>query len=798
MLSDLRVALRSLRKRPWFALPAVGLLALGIGPVVTLFSITYTVVFEPLPYKDPTQLVDISSTLLRAGGFPTYVSEPDYLSIRDKIPAVENCAFYRSSIMAFRSPAGEKAVSVTLATGNLFSVLGARPLLGAGLPPAALNPAAVLSYTFWKASDLGGSPLGRSISLNGKLFTVVGVMPPHFDFPLGTQVWLPLPETPQSFRRDARTGRVLARLRRGIPVEALQRQLKALADRLAGEFPETNRGFGFLAVGLAESMLNRSSRSLLFLLLGASGCVLLIACADVAALLLGRATERIQEIAVRQALGAPRSRLIGSLSMESLVIATCGGTVGLGVAGLGVRVVKLTSLANLPRIGNAQINLAMLVCAMTVSLASVLIFGLLPVVLASRLEPTAVLQGEGGSRSIRLAVRPRTGKALLLAGEASVALILLAGAALTLRSLQLLVGIDPGYRSDDVLTFDLMLPDSRYPTSADQALFFQRLLSRLREVPGVDAAGASNAFTIGQETTRFSLPGRSAASALDLPAANLQIVTPEFFRTLGIRILAGREFTDTDTPSVEAVAIVNEVLARQFWKNDSPVGHYIITATNGKGAGKPLKIVGVVSNTRDVSLALAPQPEIYVPFAQNPVGGAAIFVHTTVAPSSLAAVVLTEIHALDPELPADSIMTLRQFLSQSLAPPRTIALLLGSFAALALLLATGGIYGVVSHSAIQRTHEIGIRMALGASKADILSMLLWENLRLILAGIATGSLGAFVLTRSLKSFLYGVRAADPWVLVVAALVLLSAALLACVVAGRRSTKVDPAVALRHL
>jgi putative ABC transport system permease protein len=796
--------LRTLVKTPGFAAVAVIVLALGIGANTAIFSVVNGVLLRPLPYKDPGRLVQLWATYAKWKASRIILSPADFFDLVDENRAFEGALIYRPGQMNLAGGGEPESVWSARVSTNLFGLLGVRPFLGRGFLPDEDRPGkgqvAILSHGLWERRYGGDRGiLGKPVTLNTNPYLVVGVMPPGFAFPTATtDVWVPfVPTTDELRSHGLQEAFAIARLKRAVRLEQAQAEMDAIAGRLASANPKTNEGRGFRLVPLQEEIVG-DVRPALLVLFGAVGLVLLIACANVANLSLARGAGRQMEIAIREALGAGRARVIRQLLTESLLVALLGGGVGLLLAPAGIVLLRTIGPADFPRLDAVGIDRWVLWFTFGVSVVSAILFGLAPAFQTSRLDLRGSLKEAAMTSQVGFTIfgRHRT-RSMLVISQVALALVLLAGSGLLIRSFWRLVTVDPGFDPRNVLTMSLSLPSRKYPTTQARNAFFQDVLERVAALPGVTAVGAVNMSPIsgGAVTYSFEVEGRPSAQAGESPEAELESISPGYFRAMGVKLLHGRNFTNQDRSSAPAVAIVSQALARRYWPNEDPVRRRI---HGGWSSGGLTEIIGVVSDTRDIALAAAPLPQLYLPYLQSGnYGYMTLAVRTPSRPLELVHPIEAQVWAVDKDQPLAHVMTLEGVLSKSVAEPRFRTLLLGIFAGLALSLALVGIYGVVSYTVAQRTHEIGIRMALGAERGNVLKLVVRQGLALTFMGLGAGLVAALALTRFLVSFLYDVRATDPPTFIAVSLALAAAGLVASYVPARRATKVDPMVALRY-
>ncbi len=810
---DLRYGVRVLLKKPGFTLIAVFTLALGIGVNTAIFSVVNAVLLRPLPYHAPEQLVRVWGKNLRQGGQPLTASMPDYLDWRKENQVFEQIAafsFVGGSGNLVGQFEGAERVTGLRVTANLFSLLGAEVALGRGFLPederAGAAPVILLSRRMW-TSRFGSNPqiVGQAVTLSGKSFTVVGVMPAGFQHPgiggANTDVWRPLVMDADQMRREARHLQVLARLKPAINLRKAQAGMETLARSLEQQYPKTNANYGVSLVPLHETVTG-DAKPALNLLLAAVGFVLLIACANVANLLLSRAATRQREMAVRMALGAGRFRLIRQLLTESLLLAALGGAAGLLLALWGMDSLMALSADKLPRGDQISIDGRVLAFTLAISLLTGLLFGLAPAFHASRLSLQESLKA-GGVTTAAVFRRSRL-RNFLVVSEVALALILLVGAGLLIRSFLFLQRVDPGLDPRHALTMRVAVPASKYPTGQRRVAFYKELLQRVEALPGVRSAGVATWLPLsGQHvTTRLTIEGRPAPPAGEELSTDYRVISPGYFRALGASLLKGRELSERDNGQASVAVVINEALAQHFWPTEDPLGKRVSIKTGQTDeVGQPVscEVVGVIKDIKEFGPAAPPTPVIYGSYLQSPwmeMETRELVVRTATDPLKLAAAVRNEVRALDGEVPAYNVSALDELLAGTTAQPRFSLILLSLFAAVAFALAIAGLYAVVAYSVAQRTYEIGIRVALGAQAGDVLKLVVGQGMKLAVSGVVLGLLGTFGLARLMKNLLFGVSATDPVTFVGVAVLLMLVALLACWIPARRATKVDPMIALR--
>jgi putative ABC transport system permease protein len=800
---DTRYALRQIRRSPAFTAVAVLTLALGIGANTAIFSEVNAVLLRPLPYAHPQQLVVVWEANPKQGYTDQKASPADFVDWSENTHVfTQMAAFINWSANLSEGDRAER-VNATLVSTNLFGLLGVKPFLGRMFVPQdeQIVPyqSAILSYDLWKTSfGADRTLIGRTVRVNGRELTVVGVMPVGFHFPgeLGApaDVWFPLARPASEWKiRDFHYLTVIGRMKPDMTLAQAQAEMSVLQRRIMKEYPNVGAGSEINLVPLHQAAVGKA-RTALLVLLGAVGFVLLIACANVANLLLARASSRSREFVLRIALGARRSRIVKQLLTESLVLSALGGGLGLLLAGLGLRAIFTLVPAGLPLLGAVRIDSWVLGFTVLISGATGLAFGLVPARKTSELDLNQQLK-EGGWSTGGSIGRNRLHDVLLVA-EVGLAMVLLVGAGLMIQSFARLQEVNPGFDPDHLLTFEMTLAGAQYPNGEQQEHFFHEALERIRALPGVIGAGATTALPLTGENDIYTvgIEGRPTASNQWL-TADYAAVTPGYFRAFRIPLLAGRTFTEHDTGNAPPVAVINQAFAHRYFPNTDPIGKGIHVG-NDRHPGYS-QIVGVVGDIRQNSLNGVVNPTMYESYLQSPVQGMYVAVRTATRAMGVAAAVRDKVETVDSSVPVAKLRTMNQVLAGSIAQPRFRTVLLTLFALLAIALAAVGLYGVMSYVTAQRTHEIGVRMALGAQKADILGMVVGRGLKLTLIGVAIGIAGALSLTQFLSSLLYGVRPTDPLTFIAVSLIITGVALLASYVPARRATKVDPMVALRY-
>ena len=798
---DLLYALRRLVKAPAFTVVAVVTLALGIGANTAIFSVVNGVLLKPLPYPESERLVGVYHT---ANGRRAVMSGPNFTDVARTATSFENAAAISTGRMILTGQGEPIRIPVANVSASLFNVLRVRPILGRTFNADENTPGrtsiVVLSYGLWQ-QRFGGDPdvVGRRIQLDGVSREVVGVMPQGFSYPADRQAWLPV-EYDQNFvtrQRGAWYLDVVARLKPGVTTEQSATEVETIGRNLAREYPDADAEIGMTTYPLREAMVGDIRRAV-FVLLGAVGFVLLIACAIVANLLLARAAAREPEMAVRTALGAGRGRLVRQLLTESIILALVGAAFGLLLAVWGVEFLTSLKPQGIPRLDNIRIDGAVVLFTMAIAVVTGVLFGVAPAFTATRGLTASLKEGGRGAVTARGGARLR---GALVVAELALAVMLLAGAGLLMRSFIKLQAVDPGFRPEQALTFELTLPEARYKEDPQIISFFDRLLPRLRALPGVRAAAAVMGLPLsGMDfVISFEVEGRPPVPPSQRPAMQVRVATPDYFSTIGIPLKRGRGFSDDDRQGTTPVVLITETAARMFFPNEDPIGKTIKLGW-GRGGGARRRaggeVVGIVGDVKEAGLDEPNPPHIYMPLRQWPVGFMSIVVKTATPPPTLADAARTEVYAVDPNLPVSNVRTLDEIVARSISQPRFYMLLLAIFAGVALALAAIGIFGVLSYAVAQRTREIGIRMALGAQQHTVIGLVVREAMLLVAFGVASGTIAALVLSRTMTKMLFSVAPTDPATFAIVAAGLLAVALLASYLPARRATRVDPVVALR--
>ena len=807
---DVRFALRMLRKSPGFTTVAVLTLALGIGANTAIFSIVDAMLLKPLPYKNPAGLMAVWETNPKRGNVHNVVSPPNFLDWQAENHVFEGMAYLADTRVNLTGSGMPEQLDLQYVSANLFDLLGVKPVLGHAFTPingsAGNDNVVVLSYAFW-ADKFGSDPsvIGKTIELNGRRETIVGVAPKSFDLFIAEgsltgehpQLWKAFAFPPE-FSDRAKVGRflmVLARLEPGVTLAKAQAEMSVVASNLAEKYSAYDRGWGIAVVPMREQ-ISGGVQPVLLILLGAVAFVLLIACANVASLLLSRATVRRREIGMRLALGASRLRIAGQLLTESILLAFAGAVLGVSLAVWGTNALLHVGSRKVLDLGGVSPDPRVLAFTLGITLAAAIVFGFLPSYYTARSGIGDSLQDDRRATSSR---ESRAARSVLLAIEMAVAVILLAGCGLLVRSFVRLTRVAPGFQTGHLLTFKVALQGPGYKNDAPCIAFYNGMLAKLRAIPGVTSASAENlppfsGFAMMGVATDVALPGQQGVPISQLPTAAVRVVGPDYLRTMGIPLLKGRGFLPVELAEAKHVVLVNETFVRQFFPNANPLGQKI--TIDMKDQNVPSEIVGVIGDVHGADLREAPWPTVYWPYPELVYSQMTVLVRTQVAPLSIVPDIRDIVSGMDKTVPISAVATMDRLISNSVAQSRFTTLLLSIFAALAVFLAAIGIYGVVAYSVAQRVNEIGIRMALGAQPGHVMRLIVGQGARIALIGIAVGIAGASGLTHFLSSLLFGVRADDPATFVGVPIALAVVALLACYIPARRAMRVDPVRALR--
>ena len=795
LVNDLRYGFRMLAKKPGFTIVAITTLALGIGANTAIFSVINAVLLRPFPYPDAERLVTARSNL----------SLPDLEDMQAQSRSFEDIGGVVLQALDYTGGSEPVQVQAGLSNAGIFKVLGAQPIMGRVISPEedryGGERVVVLSYGFWQR-QMGGDPkvVGQTIPLSGNSYTVVGVMPAGFEAPRESpEVWVSLRVTnPLAAKaRGVHFLRTYWLLKPGVTLEQAQAEMGSIDRWLEQQYPEENKGRTTRLMSLHERVAG-DTRPALFILFGAVGLVLLIACANFANLLLARSASREREIVIRAALGAKRSRLVRQMLTESVLLSLLGGAVGLVLALWSIDLLRSLKPADLPRLSAISIDARVLFFTLGVSILTGLVFGLVPALNSSRLNVNEALK-EGGRSATAGAARHRF-SSLLVVSELALALVLLIGAGLLIKGFWRLRAVEPGFNPEHLLSMRVELPEARYREIPKQTQFRRQVLEAINGLPGVKAAMVSEIPLVNDALMHnFIIQGRPAISPGEEPELFSRSVGGDYFNTMSIPLRAGRDFTAQDGADAPLVGIINESMVRQYFQNENPIGARIRWARQ-EGEPQWMTIIGVAGDVKHFGLNEPEAPAVYTPYAQSQQPWKRwmyLVVRSDADPSTLVNLVKNQIWTVDNQIPVTRVQTMREIMAASVAGQRFNMLLLGIFASVALALAGVGIYGVISYSVTQRTHEIGIRMALGAQTRDVLKLILGQGLLLAAIGVVIGVAGAFALTRVMSSLLFGVSATDPATFTVVALLLIAVALLASYIPARRAMKVDPMVALRY-
>jgi len=807
-LRDLRFGARVLTRAPAFTMTAMLALGLGTGAATAIFSVLDGVVLRPLPYVEPDRLVTLWDTNRAKGLSHEQISPVTFLDYRALNHVfVDAAAWWRPEFTLTQPGQEPMRVNAVEASRNFFSVLGVSPALGPGFPSGEplhelRVTEVVISHRLWQ-SRFGADPdiVGQVITLNGQSFTVLGVMPAGFGFPGDVDVWQRLRWDLSQHSRAAHFMEAVARLQPGVTLEAAAAELDALGGRLGAEFAATNEGWSMRAVPLADEVVGYF-RPALFVLMAAVGLLLVIACVNVANLLLARATARAREVAVRSAIGASRGRLVSQLLAESLVLAAGGAALGLLVAWIGVNALVAASPIDIPRLDQVAIDGPVLAFATVLALATAVVFGLAPAVLMARTNVQQALK-EGG-RGAGSGAGARRMRHALVVGEIALSVALLVAAGLIMRSVARLAGVDSGVRPDGVLTVSIQLPQGSYAEWPAVSRFYEDLLDDLRRQPGIEAASASNFLPLATGwRIPFQIEGRPPMPIGEESNVQYHTAGTEYFATVGVPVRAGRTFDRHDTLDSPGVVVINEAMARKYWPGGDAIGAKVHALTKYIGPlgvrladSDEYEVVGVVGDVKNSSLQRDAEPAMYFPIPQFPFREMYLQVRGRGAAAGLLPVVRDTVWSRDPALPISKVQTMEQVLGASVTRPRFLMVLMSGFAALALVLAAVGIYGILSYAVTERRHEIGIRVALGAQAPLVVWLVVRQGLALAVAGVGLGALAAYLGGRSLSALLYEVGAADPLTFAVVAALVLGVAIVACYVPARRASRLDPITALR--
>lgn len=799
---DFRYGVRLMFKRPGFTAVVIIVLALGIGANTAIFSVVNSVLLRPLNYPDSDRIMTLwEDHTRRDGPAQEWTSPTGFQDWKDQNTVFENIAAVNDWRPTLTESGEPEMLSGALVSSGAFSVVGIKPILGRDFTDtddkAGAERVAIISYGLWQRRFNGDqSVIGRNVRLSGDSFTIIGVMPAGLQFPIvnNAEIWRTIhPTWDDRCQRGCATIRVLARLKAGVTIERAQTEMSAIAGRIEQQFPETNKNVGALVVPLRDFIVSDTRQAMLVLLF-AVGFVLLIACANVANLMLAKAATREREIAIRSAMGASRWQIVRQLLTESTLQALIGGALGVILAYWMVDSLISISPDGTPRLDEVRIDNRVLLFSFGISALTGLLCGMIPALQSAKPDLNQALRDSGaGNKSSARGGRMRSG---LVIAEIAIALTLLIGAGLLMRSFVLLQSIDPGFKPANILTARIGLPTSAYPERQQVASFYNQLHERLKALPGVQAVSFNTTvpMTGTNADASFVIEGRPAPPPDQQPAAWVNIVNHDYFRTMSIRLISGRLFDDNDRENSQRTIVISQTMAQRFWPNENPVGKRI-----GFGGQAPQwrEIIGVVADVRHFGLSSDARPTVYFSDRQQAARFMTLVLRTNGDPLNLVDSVRSQVQALDNNLAISNVQSLEQIVSNSIAVPRFVMLLFGSFAAVAMLLAGLGIYGVMAYSVAQRTQEIGIRLALGAQSRDVLRMVLTQGMTLAVIGIALGLAASFGLTRLMSNLLFGISPTDPLTFAVITVLLTTIAWLACLIPAMRATKVDPMIALRY-
>lgn len=799
LLKDIRYGIRNLARHPGFTAVAVITLALGIGANTAIFSVVNAVLLRPLPFNDPERIVWLWDTQPQLTTAPT--SLPDFLGWKEQNRSFDGLAAFQGGSMFVDAGDGPTDTPVGLVTPELFSVFQVSPILGRTFTNEETLPGrfrvAVLSHSMWQSrygSDRNIS--GRTIQLNGTPYTIIGVMPAGFSFPDRAELWRPLPIDPAKLDPGPHYLSVVGHLKPGVTLTQAQADMSTIAARLSQQYKEKNAGHGVRLEPLTKVVVGDIGLAL-YVLFGAVGFVLLIACANLANLMLARVGARQKEIGVRTALGASRLRIVRQLLTESIMLGVVGGGAGLLLAIWAVRWMVSLSADTIPRVREISVDPRVAGFTLLISVVTGVLFGLAPALQVSRPDLADALKESGrttaGHRRNRL-------RSTLVVSEVALSLVLLVGAGLMIRSFAKLSQVDPGVKSAEVMTMGVAVLPKQYPEDWQVTQIYSQILERAASAPGVLSAAAISdlPLTGSNISDSFTIEGRPPIAKEAEPSTEYHIITPRYFESMGIPLLSGRDVAPTDTKQSPNVVVINDVLARRHFAGENPLGHRLKLQGQERD---PLLIIGVVGNARQLGLDQQLTPELYVPFLQDPLSlnyrSMTIVARSKSDPGAIAGPLRAAVTSVDKSLPVYAFKPMTEYLHDSLSRRRFNLVLLSVFGGVALLLAAVGIYGVISYGVTQRTHEMGIRMALGAQTLDVLRLVVRQAMVLVLGGVGIGILASLALTRLMKGLLFSISVTDPITFVAIAVVMILIALLACLIPARRATKVDPLVALRY-
>lgn len=798
ILRDVRYGVRTLFKNRGFTVVAIVALALGIGANTAIFSVVNAVLLRPLAFEQSDQLVMVWEKRMQLGRVRNVVSPPDFNDWRAQNKVFEDMAAFSGQGFNLATSGEPERIQGAGVSPSLFSILRAQPRLGRFFAPDEdkpnSEPVVIISSGLWQRSFGSDAEIaGKTIRLDEESYTIVGVTPADFIFPnRRSEVWVPLTLSPEDANnRGGHSLTVIARMNPGVTLQQARTEMDSIAAQLEQQYPNPNTGHGANVFPLHEEVV-AGTRPALLILLCAAAFVLLIACANVANLLFARSAARTREIAIRTALGARRSRIVRQLLTESILLAITGGIIGVLLALWGLDLLLAIGESSIPRVKEIKLDGWALGFSLLISIATGLVFGLVPALQSSKPDMNEALKE--GSRSASGSIRRNKTRSLFVIAEVAICLVLLIGAGLMIKSFAKVINVSPGFNPENVLAMNVALSGPRYGGSEQVAGFYKRSLERLSSVPGVQSAAATTGLPMagGFGSRYFRVEGRPAQPAGQGFNANVNLTTPGYFQTLNIPLIDGRDFDERDVMKAPDAVIINQDMARRYWPDENPIGQRLAV-----GNGPWRAVVGVVGDVKQSGLDIETRPEMFWPYYQTPVPFATFAVRTTSDPEGMTASVRAAMQEIDRDLPVYNIKTVDDVISDSVAPRRLNVLLLGIFAGLALVLAALGIYGVISYSVSQRTRELGIRMALGASHKSVLRLVVGEGMILAVIGVTIGAVASFFLTRLMSALLFGVSATDPITFVVISLLLIGVSTVASLVPARRATRVDPMVALRY-
>jgi predicted permease len=801
---DIRQGLRGFLKHPGFTAIIVITLAIGIGASTTMFSVVNTVLLRRLPYPNADRVVAIQE--LGADGKRVQVTAANFLDWRAQNTVFQHLAAIKSTTANLLLADQAERISLAVTSANFFDVLGAQPQYGRLFNPedeqAGHQSIVVIGDSLWRRQfSTDPNAVGKAVTLDGKTYTIVGIAPNGFQYPDKTEAWLPplrlAPELNETMDVTQARGMgylsAVALLKPGVSLAQAGSEMEAITARLREQFPHTNNNRFNRVVSLHDHLIGET-HTMLWLLFGAVTFVLVIACANVANLLLANAASRQKEISIRVALGASRWRVVQQVLTESTMLALVGGAVGLLLSFWGLPLITRLLPQDFPRLQEIAIDWRVLSFSLVASVMTGILFGLAPALQSLKADIQEAIK-EGG-RGTSSGIRKTRLRSALIVSEVALSVVLLAGAGLLFRTFLHLQAVNTGFAPQHVMTFRLSPSGANYRRDADYTSFYDRTVQRISAIPGVEAVGTINTLPLAKGPTfRFRIEGRAALTPDKWPAANYRIVSPDYFRAMNVPLLQGRPFTEQDREGAPLVALINEAIARRDFGNENPLGKRV--SFGGNGPPIWFEIVGVVANVRNLELRDEPAPEIYLSYLQDQFQGTSFVIRSAVQPASLMTSVRQAVQEVDKSVPVADIQTMDDIVSEAVAQPRFNLFLLGLFGCIALALSGAGIYAVTAYTVTQRTHELGIRLALGAQVGDVLRMILRQGMVVISAGMLLGLVVSFGLMRLLKSLLFGVSATDPLTFVGITLVLMLVALLACYIPARRATKVDPLIALRY-